>query len=204
MVNTFRGVRKSPLNARYWFISGGGNFMCVCLYQKSVCVRNTEPKARISVFVQSRRVHLFIVKCLLENKFYIHVIYYLHICQHYKPNFHAKNIIWLQFTINYSLFKLNYNWRHYYAISLTVVMLCVCTKRVCMCNTELVCKAVRLAFSYQTSAIALPFNPWFIPYWLDDKCFSIWALFNLKGTTTGKFAYGSLCNVDKLIQGKLD
>ncbi|XP_023332995.1 uncharacterized protein LOC111704862 isoform X2 [Eurytemora carolleeae] len=31
----------------------------------------------------------------------------------------------------------------------------------------------------------------------DDR---IWALFNLKGTTTGKFAYGSLCNVDKLIQ----
>ena len=143
---------------------------------------------RISVFVQPRRAHLLIGNCLLKNKFNIHA------------NFHAKTIIWL----NYSLFKLNYNWRHYYAISLTVVMLCVCTKRVCMCNTELVCKAVRLAFSYQTSAIALPFNPWFIPYWLDDNCFSIWALFNLKGTTTGKFAYGSLCNVDKLIQGKLD
>ena len=38
-------------------------------------------------------------------------------------------------------------------------MLCVCTKRVCVCNTELVCKAVRMAFSCQTSAIALPFIP---------------------------------------------
>ena len=38
-------------------------------------------------------------------------------------------------------------------------MLCVCTKRVCVCNTQLVCKAVRLAFSCQTSAITLPFIP---------------------------------------------
>ena len=65
-------------------ISGGGNVTCVCLYQKS-CVKFTEPKVctvgniRISVFVQSRRVHLFIVNCLLKNKFYIHVVYYLHI-----------------------------------------------------------------------------------------------------------------------------
>ena len=29
----------------------------------------------------------------------------------------------------------------------------------CVCNTELVCKAVRLAFSCQTSAISLPFIP---------------------------------------------
>ena len=36
------------------------------------------------------------------------------------------------------------------------------TKRVCVCNKELVCKAVRLAFSCQTSAISLPFIliPW--------------------------------------------
>ena len=68
-----------------------------------------------------------------------------------------KNIIWLKFTINYSLFKLNYNWRHCSAISLTVVMLCVCPKRVCVWNNELVCKAVRLALSCQTSAISLPF-----------------------------------------------
>ena len=36
-------------------------------------------------------------------------------------------------------------------------MLCVCTKRVCVCNNETVCKAVPLAFSCQTSAISLPF-----------------------------------------------
>ena len=59
----------------------------------------------------------------------------------------------------YSLFKFNYNWRHCSAISLTVVMLCVCIKRVCVRNTELVCKAVRLAFSCQTSAISFPFIP---------------------------------------------
>jgi len=42
-------------------------------------------------------------------------------------------------------------------------MLCVCTKRVCVCNTELVCKAVQRTFSCHTSAIALPFIsiPWF-------------------------------------------
>ena len=40
---------------------------------------------------------------------------------------------------------------------MTVVMLCVCTKRVCVCYTELVCKTVRLACSCQTSAISLPF-----------------------------------------------
>ena len=60
--------------------------MCVCT--KRVCVRNTEPKVctvgiysaiRILVFVQSRRVHLLIVNCLLENKFNIHVMYYFYI-----------------------------------------------------------------------------------------------------------------------------
>ena len=50
-------------------------------------------------------------------------------------------------------------WKYFNNISLTVIMLCVCTKRVCVCNTELVCKAVRLAFSCQTSAISLPFIP---------------------------------------------
>ena len=43
------------------------------------------------------------------------------------------------------------------AISLTVIMLCVCTKRVCVYKRKLVCKAVRLAFSCPTSAISLPF-----------------------------------------------
>ena len=61
------------------------------------------------------------------------------------------------FTINYSLFKFNYNWQHCSAISLTSVMLCVCNRRVCVKFTVLVCKAVRLAFSCQTSAISFPF-----------------------------------------------
>ena len=48
-------------------------------------------------------------------------------------------------------------------------MLCVCTKRVCVCYTELVCKAVRLAFSCRTSVISLPFIP--IPwFWVLDSC----------------------------------
>ena len=53
-------------------IPGDGNIMCVCVCTKRLCVRNSEPKActvgfrfkqyiRISVFVQSRIVHLFIV-----------------------------------------------------------------------------------------------------------------------------------------------
>ena len=53
--------------------------MCVCLYQKSVCkVYRTEgvfcryiQYMGISVFVQSGRVHLFIVNCLLKNKFVV-------------------------------------------------------------------------------------------------------------------------------------
>jgi len=62
--------------------SGGGNVMCVCLYQKSVCkVYRTEgvycryiQYIRISVFIAVKRVHLFIVNCLFKNKFNIHVI----------------------------------------------------------------------------------------------------------------------------------
>jgi len=61
--------------------------LCVCLYQKSVCkVYRTEDVycryihyIQIPVFVQSKRVHLFIVNCLLKNKFNIHVVYYLYI-----------------------------------------------------------------------------------------------------------------------------
>ena len=76
----------------------------------------------------------------------------------YEIKFSCKEIL-LKFTINYSLFKLNYNLQQCSAISLTVVMLCVCTKRVCARFTELVCKAVRLVFSCQTSAISFPFIP---------------------------------------------
>ena len=96
--------------------------------------------------------------------FYSLCILFIYLSPHYEPTFHAKNIIWVynKFTINYAVFKFKYNWRHCSAISLTVVMLCVCTKRVCVCNNELVCKAVWLAFSCQTSAISLPFIliPW--------------------------------------------
>ena len=149
--------------------------MCVCT--KRVCVwkeYRTEgvycryiQYIRISVFVQTRRVHLFIANCLLKNKFNMHVFIYL--SQHFKPNFHAKNMIWLKFAINKSLFKLNYNWQHCSAISLTVVMLCVCSKRVCVRNIKLVCRAVRLAFSCQTSAISFPFIP--IPLEKYQTCF---------------------------------
>ena len=58
-----------------------------------------------------------------------------------------------------SLFKLNYNWQHCSAISLTVIMFCVCARRLCVKITVLVCKAVRLAFSCQTSAISFPLIP---------------------------------------------
>jgi len=53
----------------------------VCVSVPIVCVKFTEPKVctvwykqyiiRIMIFVQSRRVHLFIVNCLLKNKFNI-------------------------------------------------------------------------------------------------------------------------------------
>ena len=60
--------------------------MCVSV-PKSVCkVYRTEgvycryiQYIRISVFVPSRRVPLFIVNCLLKDKFNIHVIYYFYI-----------------------------------------------------------------------------------------------------------------------------
>ena len=65
----------------------GAETSCMCVCTKRVCVSNNEPKActvgiqyiRISVFVQSWRVHWFIVNCLLKNKFNIHVVYYFYI-----------------------------------------------------------------------------------------------------------------------------
>ena len=83
----------------------------------------------------------------------------MYLSQHYKPNFYTKNIIWLKFTINYSLFKLDnivlqFPWLQ--------IRLCVCTKRECVKFTEFVCKAVRLAFSWQTSAISLPLYSYFL------------------------------------------
>ena len=64
------------------FLSQGAETSCVCVFTKRVCVKFTEPNVYtvlISAFVQSRRVHLFIVNCVLKNKFYIHVVYYLYI-----------------------------------------------------------------------------------------------------------------------------
>ena len=115
----------------------GAETSCMCVCTKRVCVSNNEPKActvgkqyiRISVFVQSRGYILFILNCLLKNKFNTHVVYYLYIYVNtISKIFISKNKVWLKFTINYSLFKLKHNWRHCSAISL-IVMLCVCTKK---------------------------------------------------------------------------
>ena len=86
-----REIVVGGLSPLVWFCekiyTRGGHFMYVCLYQNIVC--NTEPKActgcrylqyiRFSVFIQSRREHLFILNCLLKDKFNIHVIYCLYI-----------------------------------------------------------------------------------------------------------------------------
>jgi len=52
---------------------------CVSVYCTKGLYCSYIQYVRISVFVQSRRVHLFIVHCLLKNKFNMHVIYYSHI-----------------------------------------------------------------------------------------------------------------------------
>ena len=59
--------------------AGGGNVMCVCLYQKSVCKVTVPKVCTVGLYSLARRVHLFIVNCLLKNKLNMHVIYYLHI-----------------------------------------------------------------------------------------------------------------------------
>ena len=66
LIKSHQSLRKSlePLIQK---VPGGGNVMCVCLYQKSVCkVYRTKgvycrfiQYVRISLFVQSRRVQLF-------------------------------------------------------------------------------------------------------------------------------------------------
>ena len=55
---------------------------------------------------------------------------------------------------------------------------CVCTKRVCVKFTVLVCKAVRLAFSCQTSAISFPFIPIPCSYTVECLLHSLSSLFN--------------------------
>ena len=60
-------------------------------------------------------------------------------------------------------------------------VVCLYQKSVRVCNTELVCKAVRLAFSCQTSAISLPFilNPWLgTTYFLINQCLNQIFLFH--------------------------
>jgi len=67
-------------------IRGRKRHVCVSVPKECVSVYCTKglycrfiQYVRISGFVQSRRVHLFIVNCLLKHMFNIHVIYYLHI-----------------------------------------------------------------------------------------------------------------------------
>ena len=63
----------------YIYITYSVHMSCVCVCTKRVCkVYRTEgvycryiQYRRISVFVQSRRAHLFIVNCLLWNKFFL-------------------------------------------------------------------------------------------------------------------------------------
>ena len=98
--STFSPNRIFPSKFSFPYISsqsesGGGNVMCVCRYQKFVCKEyRTEgvyfryiQYIRISVIVQSRRVQLFLVNCLLINKFNIPVMYYLYI---FKSTLKAK------------------------------------------------------------------------------------------------------------------
>ena len=116
---------------------------------------------------------LLIIYLKISLYIYTFNILFIHLNQHYKPNLHAKNIIWLKFTINYLLFKLNYNWWHCSTISLTVVMLCDCTKRVCVRIPNLSAKQC----SWQTSAISFPFIPIPRVYCAELLCFVFIRLF---------------------------
>ena len=97
-LNTSRYLWLATINSPYLptfplfslYHHQGAETSCVCVCTKRVCVKFTVPKVctaecryiqyiGISVFVQSRRVHLFIVNCLFKNKFNIHVVYYLYI-----------------------------------------------------------------------------------------------------------------------------
>ena len=64
-------------------------------------------------------------------------------------------VIWKLFWI----FKKNYFIWHIWKHSRRGWEHHVCTKRVCVRNSELICKAVRLAFLCQISAISFPFIP---------------------------------------------
>ena len=78
------GIRE--LFTEQGVIRGRKRHVCVSVPKECVSVYRTEgvycrfiQYGRISIFEQSRRVHLFIVNCLLKNKFNMHVVYYLHI-----------------------------------------------------------------------------------------------------------------------------
>ena len=64
-------------------VPGGGNVMCVCLYQKSVCkLYRTEGiySTYESWYLDSLGEYIcLLLIVLLRNKFNIYVIYYLHI-----------------------------------------------------------------------------------------------------------------------------
>ena len=62
--------------------SGGGNFMCVCQYQKSVCKVTVPKVCTVGIYSKYESRYLYSLGeyiCLLKNKFNIHVIYYLYI-----------------------------------------------------------------------------------------------------------------------------
>ena len=62
--------------------------MCVCLFQKSVCQFKVPKVCTVGLYSTYASQYLyslgeyicllFIVNCLLKNKFKMHVIYYLH------------------------------------------------------------------------------------------------------------------------------
>ena len=71
-------IKGSRFALSYNGANQGAAMSCVCLCTKGVHCRFIQ-NVRISVFVQPRRVHMFIINCLLKNKFNMYVIYYLHI-----------------------------------------------------------------------------------------------------------------------------
>ena len=98
---------------------------CVCVCTKKVCVKFTEPKVCTVGIYSNKKIG---------------------ICQHCKPNFHAKIIICLKFTKNYSLFKLNHN------------LFCNfldCNHIVCLYQKS-VCKEYRTRLQSSATAFHLP------------------------------------------------
>ena len=88
----------------------GAETSCVCVCTKRMCVSDNKSKActvgiystyksRYLYSLGSWRLHLFIVNCLLKNKFNIHAVYFfIYLSQHYKAKFSCKE---------YNLIKVN-------------------------------------------------------------------------------------------------